>query len=77
MKPINCKDKVVANPLFDGVLDSSIKVLCPKGCAEQAQFPVYGKTSFSSKSSICRAAVLSGIIKDDTGGEIFVNIGKP
>lgn len=51
-------------------------MFCPKGCASLKQFPIFGKSKFHGKSSVCRAALFSGVIKDEEGGEVTVNIGK-
>lgn len=69
---ITCGDKVYANSKFDGVLGSQFKVLCPPGCGSMSEYPVFGAGKFHEKSSICRAAVMQGVVIDTEGGEVSV-----
>jgi len=74
---LKCGDRVTGNKIFDGVMYSQIKVLCPKLCLNEDQFTVYGSSIFSGKSSICRAALLQKLYDDNIGGELFVSVGDP
>lgn len=57
---------------------SNFRVLCPSNCAKENSFKVYGTDIYTDNSSVCRAAVHSGVIKDSEGGlmEVIVEAGK-
>lgn len=67
---MKCDSVLLANNLFKGVPGSALGVSCPRQCKDKVMFPIYGTTSFDSRSSICRAALFAGIIDDAEGGEV-------
>lgn len=46
-----------------------LTVHCPAGCAN-AEYAVFGTTSYRGDSNICAAAIHAGVILNDVGGEI-------
>ncbi|XP_061142170.1 uncharacterized protein LOC133159170 isoform X1 [Syngnathus typhle] len=48
------------------VLDSSMTVRCPPGCAQT--YTVYGTQIYKQESNICAAAIHSGVIENAIGG---------
>merc|ERR1712096_508574 len=67
-----CDTMVRGNPDFDGITNTCIKVMCPKGCAQEKKHVVTGTSLFKDDSAICRAAVHASQIQDDKGGKIEV-----
>jgi len=59
---------------FHGDPGSQFIVKCPSGCKD-AEASVYGIGIFSPDSSICKAALQTGVFYDSFGGEIVVTIG--
>jgi hypothetical protein len=57
-------------------LNTNIKVYCPKECAGKTEYHVFGTSKFSDESSICRAGVHIGAIKDDKGGEMYISVSN-
>ena len=72
---LTCSDVLVGNAKIDGSIGTKVKVLCPSFCKEKSEHKIYGKDTFSDNSSICRAAIYSGMIQDTEGGSVMVVIG--
>jgi len=51
-------------------------VKCPENCSDDLDSIVYGRGPFHAKSSVCRAAVMSGIINDAVGGFMIVSYAE-
>lgn len=56
------------------VIKSLINVSCPDKCGEEIQFKIYGTNVYTENSSICRAAIHKGIIKNLEGGIFAIKI---
>lgn len=70
---ISCSDSIISNSNLNSGLNSSIRVHCPSFCKE-AGAPIFGSSIYSQDSSICRAALHSGKIKDIEGGVVALII---
>jgi len=69
---MDCSTMVKSNPAFDVIPGSFTKVFCPTGCGKKLHIEVFGSSIYLDKSSICRAAVFTGLVDDDKGGEVNV-----
>ncbi|KAM9821916.1 cysteine-rich secretory protein LCCL domain-containing 2-like [Syngnathus typhle] len=49
--------------------DGSMKMRCPPGCAQAGQ-KVYGTRLYKQDSNICVAAIHSGVIENEIGGDV-------
>ncbi|XP_016042700.2 vitrin [Erinaceus europaeus] len=60
------------------ITNAEFVVQCPAGCGDP-QFQVYGTHIYASYSSVCSAAIHSGVIDDDSGGKVLVRkvAGQP
>jgi len=74
---LQCSDIASGNSTVDGNPGSKIKINCPSYCKEKSEHKVYGADTYSDNSSICRAAIHSGFIKDADGGSVTLVIGGP
>lgn len=54
---------------FSKLIANCPRVLCPADCKRQPSYwaPVVGSTFYADSSSICRAAIHAGVIRDDGG----------
>lgn len=68
----DCSVKIKANPKFDAAVMGIVKVICPKNCADQSEFKVYGTSIYHFDSAVCRAGVFSGFLDDAKGGELNI-----
>jgi hypothetical protein len=50
-----------------------LRLVCPAGCASDPS-PIYGTGIYTDNSSICKAALHAGFIKDTLGGTVEVNV---
>jgi len=50
------------------IYNQEISVLCPRNCSKFYNSLVYGTDIYTDNSSICRASIHSGILKDAEGG---------
>ena len=55
----DCGTIVRGNSDFNGILNSKVKVICPKNCHKENQ-RVWGSLMYKDDSSICKAAIHSG-----------------
>jgi len=69
---MECGTMMAKNPEFDSIANSFIKIYCTPGCGSKTQFEVWGASSFLDKSSLCRAAVFTGMVDDTIGGEVNI-----
>ena len=74
---LQCSDIASGNSKVDGTPGSKIKINCPSYCKEKSEHKIYGADTYSDNSSICRAAIHSGFIKDADGGSVTLVIGGP
>jgi len=51
-------------------------VKCPEGCLHHERGSVFGTMVFAEESSICKAAIHAGFIKDHEGGEVIFVIAN-
>ena len=70
-----CSDILSGNAKIDGSAGSKIKVNCPAFCKEKSEHKIYGATNYADGSSVCRAAIHAGFIKDGVGGSVILVIG--
>ena len=70
----DCETIPRGNQDFDGILNTNIKVQCPQGCQTSEKGRVWGSTLYKDDSSVCKAAIHSGIIKPDEGGLIEIGL---
>lgn len=61
---------------FSGPSGRKYRVHCPKGCSKSPLGNVFGTTYYTDDSSVCKAAVHSGVIKDDNGGDLILIIAN-
>jgi hypothetical protein len=69
-------DDTFEKDLFQGEVGKTICVYCPKGCAASKQM-VIGSQIFYKTSSVCKAGIHDGKIKDKEGGEFVVALTNP
>ncbi len=74
--PIKCNDTMRNNVALQAGMHSSIQAMCPKNCAKELDFRVWGSVLYRDDSSICRAAVHAGQIVDTEGGVVYVGVEK-
>ena len=70
---ITCEDNIIDNPSLNAGINNSIKVNCPSFCAS-SNANIYGTGKYSERSSVCKAGIHAGIIKDLEGGIFIINI---
>ena len=68
---VECKTKARDLKGKSSEIGASIKVSCPSSCTRNS---VWGTEKYTSDSSVCTAAVHSGVISADKGGKVTVNI---
>lgn len=71
---ISCSDSLLTNSKLDMELNTEIKVNCPSFCSQDTKGLLIGTGTYSGESSICKAAIHSGIIKDIHGGIFIIKI---
>uniref|UniRef100_A0A8C6M125 Cysteine-rich secretory protein LCCL domain containing 1a n=1 Tax=Nothobranchius furzeri TaxID=105023 RepID=A0A8C6M125_NOTFU len=74
VKAITCETTVAQLCPYEMLARHCPRLYCPKNCIEENPHisRVIGTTVYSDKSSICRAAVHAGVIRNDVGGYIDV-----
>ena len=74
---IQAKCDVLGTDLrFSGPSGRKYRVHCPKGCSKSPLANVFGTTYYTDDSSVCKAAVHAGVIKDDNGGDMILIIAN-
>ena len=68
----NCDSTLMQ--LGDPKIGSILKVDCPSDCGDKINMKIYGKGTYKSSSSICRAAVHHGEVTDVEGGPVEVKV---
>ena len=72
----DCFTSARGNPDFDSIQNTKVKVVCPSGCRRFNQNKVWGKGVYKDDSSICRAAIHQGLITDDEGGRVELELAS-
>jgi hypothetical protein len=71
---IKCSDALTeAN--FPGDAGKVFSINCPKDCSKDSEGDVFGEFMFAEESSICKAAILDGLLTN-MGGNIEIKIEK-
>jgi len=69
---LECRSVPYLTTSISSNAQSYVKLWCPAGCKNQTQNVVYGSNNaYADHSSICRAAIHSGVIDDDGGNFIM------
>jgi len=77
VQDLQCSDSIVSN---DDLLSAGFKVgdkfkaKCEQACGSKKDIAIYGTNTYSSDSSICKAAVHSGVIPNDDNQTVDVSI---
>ncbi len=69
---IGLKTKNISNKNYIEDFNQEIAFLCPRNCANNYSSLVYGSDVYTDNSSICKAAIHSGILKNAEGGIALV-----
>ena len=72
----DCGTVVRGHPGFEGILNSKVKVMCPKNCHLKVDFKVWGSMMYKDDSSVCRAAIHAGQLEAAEGGQVEVGFEK-
>jgi len=74
---IECNTNMRASEFSGLDIFTNLRMVCPRNCS-QDKSPIYGSGIFTDNSSICRAAIHSGTIKDAVGGivEVIIEPGQ-
>jgi hypothetical protein len=70
---LSCIDTISTNDVFSEAKDSSFKARCPSLC-QGTKANIYGTNIYGMLSSICIAAIHSGVITNIEGGEFMINV---
>lgn len=69
---LKCEDNLKKTTFYTFArVDQVYDVTCPQYCLN-TEATVWGTTLYHEGSSVCRAAIHAGMIKDDLGGQITV-----
>lgn len=70
-------DTMGTDPRFYGPSGKRFRVNCPKGCLKSPLAGnVFGTNFYTDDSSLCKAAIHSGKLKDESGGDVILIIGN-
>nr|XP_049620049.1 macrophage mannose receptor 1-like [Syngnathus scovelli] len=72
----SARDILCSSRATDLSLDGTMTVRCPLGCAE-AGYRVYGTRLYKQDSNVCAAAIHSGVIENEIGGDVTLLKGLP
>lgn len=61
---------------FEGPTGKTFRLNCPKNCAKHPEGNVFGSLIYSDDSSVCKAAIHAGFIKNEEGGEFLMEIAN-
>ena len=70
---LGCADILKKNKKLRFAYGIKINLNCPRFCVEKSKYKVYGNKVYSENSSVCRAAVHAGAIKN-SGGNFVLKI---
>jgi len=68
----SCEDSASNIKLLKSEPYTYLKIDCPKKCIESSS-DIIGMNPYQESSSICKAAIHSGIINDDEGGSFVIS----
>jgi len=74
----DCRTNLRTDTFIGYELFSNLRLYCPSGCGAETTASVYGTDIYTDNSSVCRAAIHAGIIKDNEENivEVHVEPGK-
>ncbi|KAI9542024.1 hypothetical protein NQZ68_025158 [Dissostichus eleginoides] len=72
VKAVRCDTTVALFCPYKKPVRHCARLYCPRNCVRESGARVIGTTYFSDKSSICRAAIHSGVIQNEAGGYLDV-----
>ncbi|CAI5642195.1 cysteine-rich secretory protein LCCL domain-containing 1-like [Oreochromis aureus] len=72
VKAVRCDTTVAVFCPFKKPVRHCPRLYCPRNCLRDSQARVIGTKYYSDKSSICRAAIHAGVIKNESGGYLDV-----
>ncbi len=72
---LSCSDTILTKEGINQGPGTSSKIKCPSLCGSQDSTPVFGSGKYSQSSSICRAAIHSGKLKNLEGGVVMLKVG--
>ena len=74
---IECDTNLRSNKFSNYEIYTNLRLICPRSCSSDKS-PIYGTGIYTDNSSICKAALHSGIIKDSDGGviQVIIESGK-
>lgn len=61
---------------FSGPSGKKFRVHCPKYCLRSPLGNVFGTSFYTDDSSVCKAAIHTGVIKDEIGGDLILIISN-
>ena len=61
---------------FTGPSGKKFRIHCPKNCLKSPLGNVFGTTFYTDDSSVCKAGVHAGVIKDEIGGDLILLIAN-
>ena len=70
---IDCDTNLKSELFSNFEINTNLRLVCPAGCASDTS-PIYGTGIYTDNSSICKAALHAGFIKDTLGGTVEVNV---
>ena len=70
---IDCNTNLRGDAFSDYEFYTNLRVVCPKNCASDKS-QIFGNSIYTDNSSICKAAIHSGKIKDFEGGIIEIDL---
>ncbi|MFM7858600.1 MAG: LCCL domain-containing protein, partial [Flammeovirgaceae bacterium] len=70
---IECDTNLKGDAFSEYELFTNLRVICPRNCGSSSS-QVFGNGIYTDNSSICKAAIHSGFIKDSEGGTIEIDL---
>lgn len=70
---IDCETNLKGDSFSEYELFTNLRVVCPRNCGSSSS-QIFGNGIYTDNSSICKAAIHAGIIKDSEGGTIEINL---
>jgi hypothetical protein len=70
---IECDTNFKSDLFSNYEIYTNLRLVCPSGCSSDPS-PIYGTGIYTDNSSICKAALHAGFIKDAIGGTVEVNL---
>lgn len=60
------------DPRFSGPTGKSFRIKCPRSCLKNPLGNVIGTMIYTDDSSVCKAAIHSGFLINEKGGEVLL-----